>query len=408
MRITNSMMVDSLLANLNAGLARVSKYTDQLSSNKKMNHLSDDPIGVLNSMNARQKLQRLSQYQSNLTSATSWVDQTDTVLSDMNSIITTVQEKVTQAATDTNNPSDKQNIGTLVSQLKDELMQLANSSIGDKYLFAGYNSTTAPFTKDSSGNVLYNGIDLTTNDTTPVLGSSIADTSNATGFTWSGPISADPDKYSITANGDTITVENSDGVQVLSKQITTASGSNTLDLSAQGLGKITWTDNGSATGSEVASAIASAGTVTTAIGEEASQNVKMVVGFNMDMNVTFTGPDVVGTGDDNMFKVMDSIVSALNNNASPDTISACLTKLSNVQDRILQKQVEVGARANKIDTLDNRYSKDVINYTTIKSDAEDIDQAQTITDYKMSEAVYEQALAVGAKIITPTLMDFLK
>jgi flagellar hook-associated protein 3 FlgL len=326
----------------------------------------------------------------------------------MNSIITTVKEKVTQAASDTNNASDKQSIGTLVSQLKDELVQLGNSSIGDKYLFAGYNSTTAPFVEDAKGNVKYNGLDLSTVDTTPVLKNSIADTANATGFTWSGPISATADKYSVTANGDTITIENSDGVQVLSKQITTASGSNTLDLSAQGLGKITWTDNGSATGAEVASAIASAGTVTTSIGTEASQNIKMVVGFNMDMNVTFTGTDIAGTGDNNMFKVMDSIVSALNSNASSDTISACLTKLNNVQDNILEKQVQVGARSSKIDTLDNRYSQDVINYTTIKSGAEDIDVAQTTTDYKMSEAVYEQALAVGAKIITPTLMDFLK
>lgn len=408
MRITNSMMVDSLLSNLNTGLTQLNKYNEQLSSNRRMTRLSDDPIGVLTSMNARHKLQRLNQYQSNLTTAKSWVDQTDSTLQDMNSVITTIQEKVTQMATGTYNATDKKSVGTLVDQLKDELMQMANSSIGDKYLFAGYNSTTAPFTEDASGNVLYNGMDLAAADTTPVLGKSISDTTNATGFTWNGPISAIPDKYSISVNNDTITINNSDGVQITSKQITTTAGTNEVDLSAQGLGKISWTDNGSATGAEVASAIASSGFITTHLGAESSQNIKMVVGFNMDMNVTFTGPDLVGTGDNNMFKILNNISNALNNNASSDTISGYLADLTTIQNRIVENQVQVGARANKIDTLENRYSQDVINYTTIKSNVEDIDQAKVITAYKLSESVYEQALAVGAKIITPSLMDFLK
>lgn len=408
MRITNSMMASSLLANLNTGLSQLDKYNNQLASNKRMIRLSDDPIGVLNSMNARQKLQRLSQYQSNLTSAKSWVEQTDTTLDKMNAIITTIQEKVTNAASDTNGSIDRKNLALEINELKDELMQLGNSSIAEQYLFAGYNSSAAPFTKDANGNVYYNGIDLSAVNTAPVLGNAIADTANATGFTWSGSITANLDKYSIEASGDTITIKNSDGVQILSKQVTTAGGTNTLDLSAQGLGKITWTDNGSATADEVATAIASAGTITTPIGQEASQNIKMVVGFNMDMDVTFTGPDIMGTGDNNMFTVLNHLVSSLNANESADTISSYLGNLRNVQDRILQKQVEVGARANKIETLESRYSQDVINYSTIKSNVEDIDPAQTITDYKMSMSVYEQALAVGAKIITPSLIDFLK
>jgi flagellar hook-associated protein 3 len=401
------MMVDSLLTNLNTGLTQLNKYNDQLSSNKKINRLSDDPIGVLNSMNARQKLQRLSEYQNNLTTAQSWVDQTDSTLDKMNSIITQIQEDLSQVSSGTYNASDKQNAATKINEMKNELVSLGNTSIGDKYLFAGYNSTTAPFTTDSNGDVLYNGISLTNVNTNPVLGNTIADTSNATGFSWTGPIST-TDKYSISANGDTITINNSDGTQVLSKTITTTAGTNTLDLSAQGLGTITWTDIGSATGTEVASAIASAGSVTTQIGAEAAQNIKMVVGFNMDMHVTFTGPQLVGTGNNNMFAILNNIVNDLNNNASSDTLSAHLKELSGVQDGIIQNQVVVSTRDSNIDMLNNRYSQDVINYTSIKSDAEDIDQAQTITNYKMSESVYEQALAVGAKIITPTLMDFLK
>ncbi|MEA5003688.1 MAG: hypothetical protein VB081_09335 [Christensenella sp.] len=65
MRITNSMMIDNLLSNLNAGMRRVGKYNDQLASNRKIVKLSDDPIGVLSSLNARQQIRRLEQYQNN-------------------------------------------------------------------------------------------------------------------------------------------------------------------------------------------------------------------------------------------------------------------------------------------------------------------------------------------------------
>ena len=56
----------------------------------------------------------------------------------------------------------------------------------------------------------------------------------------------------------------------------------------------------------------------------------------------------------------------------------------------------------------NRYSLDAINYEAIRSNIEDIDQAQTIMNYKYSEAIFKQALASGAQIIQPTLMDFLR
>ena len=53
-------------------------------------------------------------------------------------------------------------------------------------------------------------------------------------------------------------------------------------------------------------------------------------------------------------------------------------------------------------------SMDAINYESIRSDVEDIDQAETIMNYKYCQSIFEQALASGAQIIQPTLMDFLR
>ncbi len=406
MRITNSMMIDNLLSNINGSLTRLSRYSDQLSSNRRITRLSDDPVGVLSSMNARQKLNMYEQFQDNLVSARSWVDQTESALSDMESIIITIKENVVSAASGTKTASDKANIGTLVGELKDYLLQLCNSTVGDKYIFAGYNSTKAPFETDADGNVLYNGVDLSVEDTTPVTGNTITDTANASGFTWSGPLTLSG-KYSVSADGDTLTITSESGAAVYTGTVATTAGTNSLDLTAEGLGIISWTDSGAATADEVASAIASAGTVTTLIGSEAVQDIDFVVGFNVTMDVSFTGVDVAGTGDDNMFSILENLEEVLNNDADSDTISSYLDSLQGIQDNLLLRLVEVGARSQKIDTLENRYSQDVINYEEICSNIEDIDQAQVILDYSFSQSIYEQALAAGADIIVPTLMDFL-
>lgn len=406
MRITNSMMIDNLLSNINGGLTRLNKYNSQLSTNRKITRLSDDPVGVLNSMNARQKLNMCNQFKDNLTSARNWVDQSESALMDMEDVVIKIKENVIDAASGTKTDSDKANIGILVGELKDHLLQMCNSTVGDKYIFAGYNSTKAPFSVDSSGHVLYNGIDLTVDDTAPVLGSAIADTANASGFTWDGPIGL-PGEYSITAAGDTLTVTGESGSVVFSGTITTSAGSNVLDLTAQGLGTISWTDGGSATADEVAAAIASAGTVSTETGLEAAQNINFVIGFNLTMDVSFTGVDIVGKGEDNMFKILSDLEEALNSGASSEEISSFLDPLQGIQDRLLLRTVEVGTRSQKIETLENRYAQDLINYEAIRSDVEDIDQAEVILNYKLSESIYQQALASGAEIIVPTLMDFL-
>jgi flagellar hook-associated protein 3 FlgL len=58
--------------------------------------------------------------------------------------------------------------------------------------------------------------------------------------------------------------------------------------------------------------------------------------------------------------------------------------------------------------LEIRYAQDEINYTQMMSDAEDVDFAEVIMNQKMAEAVYQAALSAGARVIQPTLMDFLR
>ncbi len=433
MRITNSMMSDNLMRNLYNGMSKMDKYNAQLATNRRITRLSDDAIGVLNSMNARQRLYRVQQYQENVITARNWVEQSEVALQDISKNLVNIRETLTNAATDINNPADKKNFATLINEIKSHIMQSLNSSIGDKFLFAGYNTTKAPFSVDANGKVLYNGKDISNPaymaDRTPTA-RAVSDTTYATNIAWdpATPIGAQmTDKYYFTANTSKsmLTVKDSVGNfvgEVPYSAIDLTNGK--LDLTGigptgsggEGLGIVEWTpvaplptnpDDILKAQDEIAKALTDS-FITTPSGEEIGQNIELEVGFNLKMQVSFTGIDVVGTGANNMFKILDDLVADLNNDAPVSQLTTYISKLEGLHEGVLNNLVTVGTRTNKVDSLDNRYSQDYISYEQMRADVEDIDPAQVIMQFKMSEAIYKQALATGARVIQPTLMDFLR
>ncbi len=161
MRITNSMLTGNFLANLNRNLTKMSVYQNQLSSNRRITRLSDDPVGTINTLAVRKKIDRLEQFQKNVADAQSWLTQSETSLMDINEVLKSAYEQALEAANDTEDQVDRNSVANYMEQLRDHVFQTGNSSFGDKYIFGGYNTTTPPFTK-TGGTVLYNGIDLAT------------------------------------------------------------------------------------------------------------------------------------------------------------------------------------------------------------------------------------------------------
>ena len=77
-------------------------------------------------------------------------------------------------------------------------------------------------------------------------------------------------------------------------------------------------------------------------------------------------------------------------------------------ENILKSVALVGARTNRIDEVAKRTEYDKGNVTQMLANTEGIDYAETIMNFKWLESVHRYALAVGAKSIMPTLMDFLR
>lgn len=168
MRVTNNMLLDNYLNNLYGNLNKMDKLQTQVATNKRITKLSDDPMGVISSMKCRVKLYKIDQYRDNIENARTWLTQTESSVLEMNEVIKSAYETSVHVANDYMTEDDKNAAAELIGQLRDHVLTIANSKVGDKYIFGGYNVTNKPLTVDASGNILYNGLDLT-NESDPAL-----------------------------------------------------------------------------------------------------------------------------------------------------------------------------------------------------------------------------------------------
>lgn len=137
--------------------------------------------------------------------------------------------------------------------------------------------------------------------------------------------------------------------------------------------------------------------------------IQMEATAGVKIPVNVTGNDVFGyaADTDNIFKVLDGIMSDLDaNNFSG--LSSSIAEIDSRMDKLLSVRAEIGARTNRVELIGNRLSSLGINLETLQGKVEDADMAELITRLKIDESIYQASLSVGSKIIQPSLVDFLR
>ncbi|BAK17708.1 flagellin [Solibacillus silvestris StLB046] len=159
MRITQSMLSSNMLRNLNTSYGKMSKLQEQINSGKIINRPSDDPVVAVKGMGYRVDLDKIEQYQRNMNTAHNWIDSSDEALDQVGNALQRVQELVTQAANDSNTSEDRQKIQVEIEQIQQQMRDLANTKVGENYIFSGTN-TSSPLYPDSTSNIMSNGTGL--------------------------------------------------------------------------------------------------------------------------------------------------------------------------------------------------------------------------------------------------------
>ncbi len=150
MRVTQSMLSSNMLRNLNTSYNKMSKYQDMLDSGSVISRPSDDPVVAVKGMGYRIDLDKNQQYQRNLREANTWLDTTDEALDQVGGALKRVKELIIQAANDTNTADDRRKINAEMQQIKGQLRDIANTKVGENYIFSGTH-TNQPLYTDQTG-----------------------------------------------------------------------------------------------------------------------------------------------------------------------------------------------------------------------------------------------------------------
>lgn len=98
MRITNNMLINNMKNYINNNLSRMDKYQNQMATGKKISVPSDDPIVAARALKLRTDVSEIEQYKRNVKDAQSWMDITETALSNIGDVLHRARELASQGA----------------------------------------------------------------------------------------------------------------------------------------------------------------------------------------------------------------------------------------------------------------------------------------------------------------------
>jgi flagellar hook-associated protein 3 FlgL len=301
MRVTQSMLANNMLKHLSASYANLGKYQEQLSTGKKINRPSDDPVVAMKGIAYRTNLTEVEQFKRNFSEAYNWIENSDAALDKATQALQRIRELVVQAGNDTYETTQRQAISQEIKQLTEQLVTIANTKVGDKYIFNGTNTLEPP-------------------------------------------------------------------VQMVNSSITTSSNAEEVKI-------------------ELAKGIYIA------------VNVNPTKVFHYDASQKGKG----------LFSDLQSLANDLDDpTKTGKDINEYLGYIDQHITNLLGVRAELGARMNRIELMEDRIDSQQVIAEKMLADNEDVDMEKVITDLKTQESVHRAALAVGARIIQPTLVDFLR
>ncbi|WP_338540817.1 flagellar hook-associated protein FlgL [Paenibacillus tundrae] len=137
--------------------------------------------------------------------------------------------------------------------------------------------------------------------------------------------------------------------------------------------------------------------------------INFIVGESVQLPINVNGNEVFGfdTEGDHLFVTVDNIIQAL---ASGNTkeLSNQLENIDTRMNKMLAIRAEIGAKTNRVDLMTGRLTDLEINLTDMQAKVEDADVAEVMMKAKIQENIYNASLSAGAKIISPSLVDFLR
>lgn len=416
MRVTNRMLANNFLTDMTTNLNNLQTLQRQLTSGKEIRRPSDDPLKVARAMQLHSEISVNKQYNENIKDTLSWLEQTDTALGQLGDQTHRIRELLVSAGDIAYGTDERKKINDEVKEIIGQMSQTLNSSFDGRFIFGGTRGTAKPVNvKD--GKLVYAdrfGNEIPFSDKVEIVDAS----------KWSGKKLL----FNYTDKTD-------NKIKEKTIEIDTSSIKNINDLVLNINGKITeigMEDKLEATVDDGKSGIKFTPKVSTdptkdieaikilSSEEKLMMGEKLVTEISQGVRVEYntTAVDVIEFKDNkgkdrDLREILEDIVAHLD---SPDSDADAVKKITNedlaaldaVMDNILKLRSQVGAKGNRMESALEKNKEENFNLTEILSKTEDIDLTEKTMEYAVAISVYMASLQTSARVLQPTLMDYVR
>lgn len=139
MRITNNMILHKTSTNINSNKINVDTLNNQMTSQKKIQRPSEDPVVAIRALRLRSTLSEINQYyERNIPDAESWLEVTETAIDNMIKIIEDIRYQCVYGAGDQLKEDDRDTILTQMQKLREQVYSGGNADYAGRTVFTGY------------------------------------------------------------------------------------------------------------------------------------------------------------------------------------------------------------------------------------------------------------------------------
>lgn len=329
MRITNRMMANSFMTDMNSNLENLDKVRQQLTSGKNFSKPSDDPAGVVRSMQLYSGIEANKQYNKNISNVINWLDVTDTALNQLGgeTQLGRIRDKLLAGGDIAYGPTERKALKDEINEIIGSISQTLNTTFDGKYIFSGTRVTSKPTGVEKNTTTKNNSLNYLKKD----------------------------------GNTKLEDVSDNEYIQIQGK-----------------------------------------------LKAEISEGVIMEYNVTAPELMNFKAKD--GTIKD-VREVLQNIVNHLDSDDQSEInklYNEDLQDITDAVDNVLKIRAEVGAKQNRMDSAKKMNTETNFNMKEILSSVEDIDVVEKNMEYAILQSVYISSLQTSAKVLQPTLMDYLR
>ena len=396
MRIATANSYSVSLDSLVNRQTSLSSTQEQLTTGKRVNRASDDPAAAARSERALASERRSVADQRAVDASDNAMTLTESALGDAGGLLQQAREALVAAGNATYTDAERAGVANQLADLRQQLFAVANRTDGSgTYLFGGQGSTQAPFS-DVPGGVQFQG-------------------------TAGNVQAASGDALPLTVDGDTTWMRARTGNGVFTTRAVTSTGSAWIDtgsvIDPSALTSSTYSIQFSVAAGVTTYSVLKDGAAT------AQTNLAFTPGQAVQvdgMSATITGQPANGdafelapsTATLSVFGALDKAITDLKTSGRTGTqrAQANVTNLSNVDavlNHVLSGRTQVGATMNRVSAVTDRLSALKLSSQTERSNAEDLDMTQAISDFSNQQTGYDAALKAYSMVQRLSLFNYL-